>query len=276
MIEEISVNRMGEYTGHFPGPQLEMVLASVADGNTEAQLWVAIQPGNHLMALLWDNGNQVFYLSGNPVAEDTVTEFASLINTHLKESAIKEGLSRFKVRALSDSLENSIPKLFRGLALNKTSELFYTFTKPKVNAIPAPRLGNVQFVLIDADFLDKDHVQNLQHVKSEIKWMWPSLERFCENGFGFAAWWEGRIICWCTAEYVSKRKCGIGIETIREFQNKGIATATAAHFVEYCLCHQITPHWECGSDHVGSIRVAEKVGFERIQEAASWVGTFQE
>jgi hypothetical protein len=274
MIKEISANRIEEYAGHFQGPQLEMVLASVADENSKAQLWMAIQAANNVVGLLWDKGNNVFYLSGNLISEDTTNEFAALIKTEVKARAIKEGLSHFKVHALSDSFENSITRLFQGLTLDKTIKLFYTFRKPKVNAIPAPALENVQFVLIEADFLEKDF-QNLEYVKSEIKWMWPSPERFCEKGFGFAALLEERIICWCTAEYVSQNKCGIGIETIREFENKGIATSTTAHFVEYCLSHHISPYWECGGDNIGSIRVAEKVGFERIQEAIFWAGIFQ-
>jgi len=274
MIEEISKHRIEKYVKYFPGPQPEMVLASVVEGNTEAQLWYTSQPDNHVVCLLWDKGNNVFYLSGQLVLPETIKDLASLINSHIKEKAIKERLSDFNVKTLSSSLENSITDIFQDIALHKINELFYTFRAQKVNSIPNPKLKGIQYRPIDADFLEEDRFENIQDVKYEIEWMWPSLERFREKGFGTAAVLDTSIICRCTAEYVSKSKCGIGIAVIDEFQNKGIATATAAHFLEQCLNQNIVAHWECDKDNIGSVRVAEKVGFEKTEETVFWSGQF--
>lgn len=274
MMEEISKHRIEEYVKYFPDSQPEMVLASVIDGNTEAQLWYTSQPNNNPVCLLWDKGNNVFYLSGQLVLPETIKDLASLINTHVKEKAIKERLSYFNVKTLSSSLENSITDIFQNIALHKINELFYTFQAQKVKSIPNPRLEGIQYHPIDADFLEEGRFENSQDVKSEIEWMWPSLERFREKGFGTAAVIDASIICFCTAEYVSKSKCGIGIAVIAEFQNKGIATATAAHFLEHCLNQNIVAHWECDKDNIGSVRVAEKVGFENPEETVFWSGEF--
>jgi GNAT superfamily N-acetyltransferase len=274
VVEEVSLNEIGEYAQYLSDPQLDMVLASVAEGNTRAQLWRSIQPKNSISCLLWDKGNNVFYLSGKTISKETTEDLASLIGTHIKGRAIKEGLSHFKIHALSPSFEKSVPQLFQNIQVYKMNKLFYVFRKPKGPAISTSALGDVEYALIDGDFIEKDHYQNVQYVKSEVEWMWSSREKFCENGFGYAALLAESIVCWCTAEYVSERKCGIGIETVQAYQNKGIATATAAHFVDYCLHHNITPHWECDKRNTGSIRVAEKVGFERIQETIFWGGEF--
>jgi RimJ/RimL family protein N-acetyltransferase len=274
MMKEISEHRIGEYVKYFPGPQPGMVLASVVEGNTEAQLWYASQPDNHIVCLLWDKGNNVFYLSGQLVLSETIKDLASLIHTYVSEKAIKERLAYFKVKTLSSSLENSITDIFRNIPLHKTNKLFYTFQAKKIAAIPSPRVEGVQYHLVDADFLEEGRFENNHYVKSEIEWMWPSLERFLKKGFGTVAVIDARIIGWCTAEYVSKSKCGIGIQVIDEFQNKGIATATAAHFLEHCLNQNIVAHWECDKDNIGSIRVAEKVGFEKTEESVFWSGQF--
>jgi GNAT superfamily N-acetyltransferase len=274
MIEEISKHRIEECVKYFPGPQPSMVLASIVEGNTKAQLWYTCQPDNHVVYLLWDKGNNVFYLSGQSVLSETIQDLASLINTYVIERAIKERLSYFKVKTLSYSLENSIPDIFQNIPLHKTDKLFYTFRAKRAKAIPNPRLEGIQYHPIDADILEEGRFENNHYVKSEIGWMWPSLERFLEKGFGTAAVIDTRIICWCTAEYVSKSRCGIGIEVIDEFQNKGIATATAAHFLEHCLNQNIVAHWECDKDNIGSVRVAEKVGFEKTEETVFWSGQF--
>jgi RimJ/RimL family protein N-acetyltransferase len=274
VLEEISLNEIGEYAPYFSDPQLDMVLASVAEGNTRAQIWRSIQPQNGITCLLWDKGNNVFYVSGETISKEATDDLAALIDTHIKGRAIKEGSSRFKVHALSPSLEQSIPQLFQGIQLYKTNKLIYVFRKQRVPAISTPALEDVRYALIDAGFLETERHQNLEYVQSEVDWMWSSRVKFRENGFGYAALLGDIIVCWCTAEYVSERKCGIGIETVEAYRNKGIATATTAHFVEYCLHHNITPCWECGSRNIGSIRVAEKVGFERIQEKVFWGGEF--
>ena len=274
MMEEISEHRIEDHVKYFPGSQPGMVLASVVEGNTEAQLWHASQPDNNVVCLLWDKGNNVFYLSGQLVLSETIKDLASLINTHVKEKAVKEGLSYFKVKPLSSSLENSITDIFQNIPLHKTNKLFYTFRAEKVKTIPNPKLEGIQYHPIDADLLEEGRFENNRHVKSEIEWMWPSLERFLEKGFGTAAVMDASIIGWCTAEYVSKGKCGIGIEVIDEFQNKGIATAMTAHFLEHCMNRNIVPHWECDKDNIGSVLVAEKVGFEKIEETVFWNGQF--
>ena len=274
MMEEISKHRIEEYVKYFPGSQPEMVLASVIEGNTEAQLWYTPQPDNNVVCFLWDKGNNVFYLSGQLVLPETIKDLASLIGTHVKEKAIKEGLSYFNVKTLSSSLDNSVTDIFQNIPLHKTNKLFYTFRAQKVKSNSNPRLEGIQYHLIDADFLEEGRFENIQDVKSEIEWMWPSLERFLEKGFGTAAVLDASIICWCMAEYVSKSKCGMGIEVIDEFQNKGIATATAAHVLEHCLNQNIVAHWECDKDNIGSVRVAEKVGFEKIEETVFWYGQF--
>jgi hypothetical protein len=59
MITEVSADHIHAYAGWFPGLHLELVLASIAAGNTAAQLWKVEQPTESTVALLWDKGNNV-------------------------------------------------------------------------------------------------------------------------------------------------------------------------------------------------------------------------
>ncbi|MFP3897146.1 MAG: GNAT family N-acetyltransferase, partial [Anaerolineales bacterium] len=107
-----------------------------------------------------------------------------------------------------------------------------------------------------------------------IRWMWPSEERFRQRGFGYVAVVDEAVICWCTAEYVSCRTCGVGIEVTRGYRNRGVGTATATRFVQEALRRGIMPHWECDAENPASMRVAKKVGFEKLEETLLWRGTF--
>ena len=65
MIEEISLIQRNSTL--FPGQQLEMVLTSIAEGNTSGRLWRVVGVDESTLYLLWDQGNNVFYLAGDNV-----------------------------------------------------------------------------------------------------------------------------------------------------------------------------------------------------------------
>ena len=274
MAEEISLHKIGEYAHFFTDPQLDVVLSSIVRGNTRAQFWRSILSKGCIVYLLWDKGNNVFYLTGTQIAKEVTTDLASLINTHIRNQAIEDRLARFKIWVLSSSMVESIPDIFHNTKLHKTNSRFYAFRRQSLPEIPNFGLEDVEYRKIDANFLEKGDYENIQYMQAEVDWMWSSRDRFREDGFGYAALLKENIVCWCTAEYVSETKCGIGIETIPTYQNKGIATATTARFVDFCLRHNITPHWECETHNKSSIRVAEKVGFKRLQEKVFWGGEF--
>lgn len=96
--------------------------------------------------------------------------------------------------------------------------------------------------------------------------MWTSIDRFIEYGFGFSLVTKNEIVCWCTSEYLSEGKCGIGIETIPKYRNRGLATLIASAFIDYYRIKRIKPHWKCNLSNKASRRVAEKVGFSKELE----------
>jgi RimJ/RimL family protein N-acetyltransferase len=275
VITEVLSTRIETYSESFPGAHAGMVVASIAAGNTAAQLWEATHPPADRVVLLWDKGNNVFYLSGQLISDATRRDLAQLMATQIRPQALAEGLTHFKVRALSPSCEDALGSLFGDISLREAQTLFYGFEKAEPNRVSAPIVDDIRFAPIDRAFLLDKNLENIEHVRAEIRWMWPSEDRFYEQGFGYAAAVGERVVCWCTAEYVSAARCGVGIETDQAYERRGVATATAARFVEDCKRRALTPYWECRNGNIGSIRVAEKVGFEQIAEERYWVGAFE-
>jgi GNAT superfamily N-acetyltransferase len=185
-----------------------------------------------------------------------------------------DGRSHFKARGCSPSSEAALAHIFGHLALRKTQTLFYAFPDAQPNRTAAPDVDGLGYTLIDRALLADERLENIAHVRSEINWMWPSEQRYCEHGFGIAAVAGQRMVCWCTAEYVSPQRCGIGIATDPAYERRGLATATAAHFVLEAQRRGIAPYWECGSWNAASMRVADKVGFKPIAQEHYWLGAF--
>ena len=274
MIAEIPPDRIPRYTASFPGPHLDLVLASVVAGSTRAQLWEVSNPGEASVRLLWDKGNNVFYFSGDQLGAATQRELAEFIAAELPARSLKDRSPYFKTRALSPVLDAMLHALFGGVALHQLPSLLYRFEQATPAGVAAPAVPGLRLETIDRTLLDDQELENIAQVRGEIQWMWPSVEHFCEHGLGCAAIAGHRVMCWCTAEYLSADRCGVGIETAEAYQGRGVATATAAEFVRQALSRGITPYWECRADNIGSVRVAEKVGFTRLEQERYWVGAF--
>jgi RimJ/RimL family protein N-acetyltransferase len=271
MVSEIALDQLHAYTGYLVGPHTEMVVSSAAAGNSVARLWAIDQPRGQAMILLWDQGNNVLYLAGELIDEVIQRELTDLLQNSIHPQAIASGLAYFKARALTPSIESVLAELFQDIALRELPSLFYGLER----AGAAPKLDGMRLLPIDRALLANAGLANVEHVRAEIRWMWPSEERFYEHGFGWAALAEQQIVCWCTAEYVGTKSCGIGISTVPEFERRGIATATAGQFVIEASRRGLTPYWECRSDNPGSIRVAEKLGFVLLARERYWAGVFQ-
>jgi RimJ/RimL family protein N-acetyltransferase len=245
-----------------------MTVASICEGNTGARLWTG---GG--MALLWDQGNNVFYLNATDALHAReVALLRDLVSGPVRETALVRGRRYFRARGLDPVAEAALPVVFAPVTLYPARKRFHHFTAPAPNPMPEPE--GVRFVPIDGVFMGSRGLAGLDQVRGEIALMWPSVTRFCERGFGVAALAGDAVVCWCTAEYVSARACGIGIETLEGWQDRGIATAAARRFVRVALSRGVAPHWESDVENLPSLRVAEKTGFTFLEEATFHAGLF--
>lgn len=276
MIEELAIDHLTDYASFFPGPHLAMVTASILAGNTVGQLWAVHREAAEPVLLLWDQGNKVFYLAGERIDAAATAALGALLATTIRPAALAAGVAYFKVHPLSAAGIELLPALFPWSTLRAVENLFYSFTQPEPNPLVAPTLADLHFVRIDQHLLLTETLENVSLIRDEVRWMWPSLDHFYAHGFGMAALIPGRVLCWCTAEYVSPTMCGIGVTTDEAYQGRGLASATTAHFIQLCQQRGLTPYWECGRWNEPSMRVAAKVGFTQLTTEQFWVGAMGE
>jgi RimJ/RimL family protein N-acetyltransferase len=113
----------------------------------------------------------------------------------------------------------------------------------------------------DAEFLEQD----LENVESVVDWIlegWHSVGAFLAQGFGCGLVCGTEIASWSLVDYVSGDRCEMGIETARQHQRQGLGSLTAAATAAQAVVRGVaTTGWHCWANNVGSIGVAEKVGF---------------
>jgi RimJ/RimL family protein N-acetyltransferase len=92
---------------------------------------------------------------------------------------------------------------------------------------------------------------------------WGSIPDFMKMGIGFCTLHDKRIVSWSIADCKSGEACEIGIHTLEKYRRQGLASLTAAAAVDYALSSGFRQvGWHCGEYNLGSICVAEKVGFQ--------------
>ncbi|MFF2879186.1 GNAT family N-acetyltransferase [Gottfriedia sp. NPDC057991] len=94
------------------------------------------------------------------------------------------------------------------------------------------------------------------------KHYWDSVSNYLENGFGICVLHKEVSVCECTSVFANELFSEIDIATKEEYRGKGFAFIAAKMYIQDCINKGLAPRWECDIDNFGSIRLAEKLGFE--------------
>lgn len=271
MLHELAPPALHCVVPLFDTQHLALVARAVACGNSPGRFW-ADNPSAPRVSLLWD-GRHHLYLAGQ-ATHTSPAGLGNVIARTILPAALAEAFNRYEAHAANDALTQLWTRVLPSATLHRRTLLARrTRVDPPACESDDPSL---RLHAIDEALLQNDDLEHVQDVRNEVASMWGSVEAFLRKGFGYCAVCNRQLVCWCTAEYVSPGQCGIGIETILAYQRRGLATIAAAAFVRRCMDRDIEPYWDCWATNVPSIRVAEKVGFEPVEEFEVLCGKIQD
>ncbi|MHA2073767.1 MAG: GNAT family N-acetyltransferase [Candidatus Hodarchaeales archaeon] len=275
--EELELSQF-DYVQHlFHGlSHLTFTLDAAITGNSPMRIWV-----NNVdlptSCFMWDRSH-CYYFIGDAKNDDFNKEMIKLFEYTIIPFLISKKLDVYKLEYSSKEWEPFLDLLLEDKLPIKRARVFYTLnsflTKEWRNSLPE----HFEIRKIDEDLLNS-RIGNIESIIDEINECWDSVNTFLKNGFGFCLVvhllnGKKEIQGWCTGEYFSAKKCGIGIETFREYRKKGVATAMTSAFIEQCLTSNIQPHWDAFANNHASINVARKTGFVKIEDYDVYFGSF--
>jgi RimJ/RimL family protein N-acetyltransferase len=245
----------------FGAEHLGLVIDAVIAGNSPARVWAddLVTPRT---ALAWD-GAHCLYLVGAAGHGDACREL-------FEREIAPAGRGMFMLYGT----EAAAGAVVAGQALRQRERVLYRGDRLAVSGWPQRMPAGFRISAISDQLPELRMLGNFAQVAAEIGSCWNSMADFRRAGFGFCAHDAGTIVCWCTAEYVSDGRCGIGIETVAACRGRGFATLTASAFAEHCAERRVVPHWDAWSDNLPSVAVAEKLGFRKIESYSVFVGRF--
>lgn len=130
--------------------------------------------------------------------------------------------------------------------------------------------------LVDETLLTRPDLEVPEDVKNMIE-AWETTPDPAHRGFGFVAFHEGKIVAHAVVDCIVGDVGDIGLVTDEAYRRRGLATVTSAAAVEYGLTHGLsTINWDCNETNPGSLRTAEKLGFERQGDHTMYFIDFDE
>ncbi len=138
-----------------------------------------------------------------------------------------------------------------------------------------PLDSDISIEFIDSNFLKRTNHDNYDEIIGMINEKWISGEVFLKEGFGFCLVKDNSIISWCISDYNIDNQCEIGVETDDEYRGRGYATIVVSEVLNYCKERGLRKvGWHCMDSNVGSYKLAEKVGFKRMDDYITYQAWF--
>lgn len=249
----------------FSSSSKNFVFQSIIEGNTPGEIYLnsLINPE---LYVIFDKGNFVIYVGGDTTAHEEYARCMEYIKGYiLTEELKKEFYDYIKISYTSDLWKSSLLDVFYDLKVRQDRRALYKCDISNIH-YKTPDSFSYEIKPINEEVLKDSSLENFELLKEEILGMWGSIEGFIKNGFGYCAAHGRKLISWCTAELVSRNHCGIGIETIEEQQRKGVGAVLAANFLKECATRNLEPYWDSWTRNLGSVKIAEKVGFYKVEE----------
>ena len=245
---------------NYQSLKMDFIFDSVYEGLTQARIYVN-NPEKHSISIVHEG--VAYYFGGE---SKTANEYHETVN-YFKSVILPDRNPKMKVAKIIFTSEIWKELLLEAFADLEVKVIGSNLYHHRLSIIPEyqPVDSKIDILRITDQLLSRQY-QNKQGLVNEINWMWGSAENFYRHGFGFCGVTGTTITGWCTAEYMSKRACGIGVETVKQFQKQGVASSTATKLLQHCAQRNIKPHWNCWVSNIPSVKTAEKCGFEKLLE----------
>jgi RimJ/RimL family protein N-acetyltransferase len=260
MIYKLSETGYAKVRALFEPLRFHLASAAVLDGNNPGRVFVddTVSPRVAFMA-----SPEGCYLAGNP----DNARFNRALNKALFDGTIfgRDVGAAYFVCDLEQWRE-SLPIVFsprEPILMRRLHLICRTLKHDWRNHL----LDGYAVQRVTGDLLSRPGFHVPEHLRGWITNNWGTTAAFLEKGFGFATIHGDEAVSWSLADCFSGDACEIGIHTVEAHRRRGLAAVTAAAAVDYALSNGFARvGWHTSQDNLGSIRTAERVGFEKERD----------
>lgn len=254
------------------GMDIHLINRSILAKKTPAHIFA---DNNEAPKALFAQAGHRYILAGDAEIDSFNRGILKQFNEVILPRAQAEGLGGFGVYYDTPAWEQKMSALIQGRELIHADREYFACKEVQKDwheFLPA----GFQLRMVDADLLTTN-LKHLDTLKEEMTSERPSVEDFLAKSFGVCAIHENELAGWCLSEYNADSRCEIGIETISEYRQRGIATALTLAFLDHAFANGIHEvGWHCFKRNVPSAQTARKAGFEKICDYKSFIVLLKE
>lgn len=261
-----------QLAGHLFDTESHLAITSALAGETPAELYVddPLAPRAALLIVL----DRRIFLAGAPHDATFGQGFAALLHERYTTPAPHSQPVERTIAYTPHIWETVLPALFADIESRRMVRLAYRRRLDRPIARPIPPDG---FTLrqIDAALVAEASLVNHQALIAEMHSEAPAVEAFLRSRFGYSLQHEHALVAWCLSEYNHGDRCELGIETLPPFRRRGLALVTAGATLAHAQARNITNiGWHCWKHNVASSALAQRLGFELVEEYPVWYCRF--
>jgi len=200
------------------------------------------------------------YLAGDADATAFSVALGALLTKTLLPTQARSGDPTLVFYPLTLGWGAAIPALLPDLSLLPLYRRTFTFDAAAFAARRAalpPLPDGFSLCPIDAAFL--------AHSQRQME-PWTSNAAFLEHGCGFCLLDGETPVSECFTVFVGAGVAEISVQTEEAYRRRGFAAHTAAALITACLECGLRPNWECWWENESSTRLAQKLGFEVVED----------
>ena len=261
MIHELKKRDYEKVRPLFEDLEWNLITSAVIEGTSPGRVYAdsVEDPRTAFMCTV-----EGYYLAGYDNNDEFNTSLNKLIFERLfTGDTVRKDETDVSIGFHPDSWKEKMPIIFHGSIPLTAARRHYVCTELKVDHWKNNLPEGFQIQRIDEKLLRTLHLEIPEHVTDWMKTNWGSTSDFVKKGFGFCTLHDKRIVSWSLADCVSGNACEIGIHTREDYRRQGLASLIVAATVDHSLSSGFKyVGWHCGEYNLGSIGVAEKVGFK--------------
>ncbi len=249
-----------------------LAIASALAGETPAEVYVDDPRVPHAALLIVLNKR--IFLAGTPKDAAFAQGFAALLHQSYTTPTPHDDPAERVITYTSQEWEAVLPALFADIESQRMARLFY---RRRLDTPVTPPIQPDGFTLrqIDAALVTESALVNHHALLAEMRSETPSVEDFLQSKFGHCLQHGYELVAWCLSEYNHSDRCELGIETLLPFRRRGLALVTAGATLAHAQAHGISAvGWHCWKHNVPSSALAQKLGFELVEEYPVWYCRF--
>lgn len=255
----------------FEPLQYHLAVRAIIDGYIPGRIWTD-DINNPETAVIWDT-RYSYYLSGYEDNHKFNTALDDLFTRVIAPEAMKRNIRLYFVVCLpswekkilnNEVLIDRFPK--------RMPRCYYAFKQKVVTTWEDRIPPGFALRRVDENVL-KSNVRNIDTLIDEVKDIIASVDEFIRRKFeGYCLVFRDKAVAsWCLS-FMYGSSCEVTVQTVEEYQQRGFGTITTAALIDSCLSsNHVSIGWHCGQENVPSMKLAEKVGFERTDHDYSWI-----